>query len=97
MLPPPPQPPRCCHHVAAVALRAAAALCAALTAADATAAAVSRNGHLLAMGGGREAMADDAHGVDDGKKHEAPVCQKKGQKREVTWNFGKSPPMIVMV
>ncbi len=32
------------------------------------------------MGGGREAMADDAHGVNDGKNREAPVCQKKGTK-----------------
>ncbi len=49
------------------------------------------------MGGGREAMADDTHGVEDGKNREAPVCQKKGQTREVTWNFGESPPTIVMV
>ena len=42
--------------------------------------ALPRNGRLPAMGGGREAMDDDAHGVDDGKNREAPVCQKKGTK-----------------
>jgi hypothetical protein len=50
---------------------------------------------LLAVGGGREAMANDAHGVDVRKNREAPVCQKKSKKREVTWNFGESPPTIV--
>ena len=51
------------------------------------------------MGGGREAMANDTHGVDVRKNREAPVCQKKKRKKkiEVTWNFGESPPTIVMV
>ena len=49
------------------------------------------------MGGGREAMANDTHGVDVRKNREAPVCQKKVKKIEVTWNFGESPPTIVMV
>jgi hypothetical protein len=59
--------------------------------------ALPRNGRLLAVGGGREAMANDAHGVDVRKNREAPVCQKKVKKREVTWNFGESPLTIVMV
>ena len=60
--------------------------------------ALPRNGRLPAVGGGREAMANDAHGVDVRKNREAPVCQKKvKKKREVTWNFGVSPPTIVMV
>jgi hypothetical protein len=49
------------------------------------------------MGGGREAMANDTHGVDVRKNREAPVCQKKVKKIEVTWNFGESPPTIVMI
>ena len=49
------------------------------------------------MVGGREAIANDAHGVDVRKNREALVCQKKGKKREVMWNFGESPPTIVMV
>jgi len=40
------------------------------------------NGHLPAVGGGREAMANDAHGVDARKNREAPVCQKKSKKKE---------------
>ena len=32
------------------------------------------------MGGGREAMANDTHGVDVRKNREAPVCQKKVKK-----------------
>ena len=54
-----------------------------------------QNGRLLAVGSGREAMANDAHGVNVRKNREAPVCQKKVKKREVTWNFGESPPTIV--
>jgi hypothetical protein len=49
------------------------------------------------VGGGREAVANDAHGVNVRKNREAPVCQKKVKKREVTWNFGESPLTIVMV
>ena len=49
------------------------------------------------MGGGREAMANDTQGVDVCKNCEALVCQKKVKKIEVTWNFGESPPTIVMV
>ena len=56
-----------------------------------------QNGRLLAVGSGREAMANDAHGVNVRKNREAPVCQKICKKREVTWNFGESPPTIVMV
>ena len=55
-----------------------------------------QNGRLPAMGGGREAMANDTHGVDVCKNREAPVCQKK-KKIEVTWNFGESQPTIEMV
>jgi hypothetical protein len=32
------------------------------------------------MGGGREAMANDTHGVDVRKNREAPVCPKKVKK-----------------
>jgi len=39
-----------------------------------------QNGRLPAMGGGREAMANDTHGVDVRKNREAPVCQKKVKK-----------------
>ena len=39
--------------------------------------ALPRNGHLLAVGGSREAMANDAHGVNVHKNREALVCQKK--------------------
>jgi hypothetical protein len=46
------------------------------------------------MGGSREAMANDTHGVDVRKNR---VCQNKVKKIEVTWNFGESPPTIVMV
>ena len=42
--------------------------------------ALRRNGRLPAMGGGREAMANDTHGVDVRKNREAPVCQKKVKK-----------------
>ena len=35
--------------------------------------ALSQNGRLSGVGGGREAMADDAHGVDVHKNREAPV------------------------
>jgi hypothetical protein len=60
--------------------------------------ALQRNGRLPAVGGGREAMANDAlvsMFVKIANLH--PVCQKKGKTREVTWNFGESPPTIVMV
>jgi hypothetical protein len=40
-----------------------------------------QNGRLPAMGGGREAMANDTHGVDVCKNREAPVCQKKKEKK----------------
>ncbi len=43
--------------------------------------ALPRNGRLLAVGGGREAMANNAHGVDVRKNREAPVCQKKSKKK----------------
>jgi hypothetical protein len=45
--------------------------------------ALPQNGRLLAVGGGREAMANDAHGVDVQKNREAPL-PKKVKKREVT-------------
>ena len=35
------------------------------------------NGRLPSVGGGREAMANDAHGVDVRKNCKMPVCQKK--------------------
>ena len=54
--------------------------------------ALPQNGRLLVVGGGREAMANDAHGVDVRKNREAPVCQKKGEKRDVMWNIGESLP-----
>ena len=59
-----------------------------------------RNGRLLAVGGGREAMANDAlvlvsMFVKIANLH--PVCQRKVKKREVTWKFGESPPTMVMV
>ena len=44
--------------------------------------AVPRNGRLPAVAGGREAMANDAHGVDVRKNSEAPVCQKKVKKKK---------------
>jgi hypothetical protein len=56
--------------------------------------ALPRNGRLLAVGGGREAMANDAHGVDVRKNCKAPVCQKKVKKREVTWKFGECPKRV---
>ena len=57
-----------------------------------------QNRRLPVVGGGREAVANDARGVDVRKNREAPFCPKKKQKkREVTWNFGESPPTIVMV
>jgi hypothetical protein len=34
------------------------------------------------MGGGREAMADYAHGVNDGKNRKAPICQKRDKKEK---------------
>ncbi len=40
-----------------------------------------QNGRLLAVGSGREAMANDAHGVNVRKNHEAPVCQKICKKK----------------
>ena len=43
--------------------------------------ALPRNGRLPAVGGGREAMANDAHGVDVRKNHEAPVPKKSEKKR----------------
>jgi len=57
--------------------------------------ALPRNGHLPGVGGGREAMADNAHGVDVHKNRELRF-DKKGGEREVTRNFGKSPPPIVI-
>jgi hypothetical protein len=33
-----------------------------------------------AMGGGREAMANDTHGVNVRKNRKAPVCQKSEKK-----------------
>ena len=59
--------------------------------------ALRRNGRLPGVGGGREAIANDAHGVNVVKIREAPVCEKKSPKRGVTWNLGESPPTIVMV
>jgi len=43
--------------------------------------ALRRNWCLPAMGGGREAMANDIHGVDVRKNREALVCQKKVKKK----------------
>ena len=40
-----------------------------------------QNGRLLAVGSGREAMANDAHGVNVRKNREAPVCQKICKKK----------------
>ena len=42
--------------------------------------AVPRNEHLPGVGGGREAMADDAHGVNVHKNCEALVDKKRGGK-----------------
>jgi hypothetical protein len=39
--------------------------------------ALPRNEHLPGVGGGRESMADDAHGVNDNKNCEASVDKKK--------------------
>ncbi len=39
-----------------------------------------RNERLPGMGGGREAMADDAHGVNVHKNSEASVDKKRGGK-----------------
>ena len=62
--------------------------------------ALRRNGHIPAMDGGRGPGRQRPWCVDDGKNRDltiAPVCEKKGTKRGVTWNFGESPPTIVMV
>ena len=59
--------------------------------------ALPRNERLPGVGGGREAMADDAHGVNVHKNSKASVDKKKGGERGVMWNFGESPPTIVMV
>ncbi len=59
--------------------------------------ALRRNGRLPAMGGGREAMANDTHGVDVCKNRELRFAKKKRKKIEVTWNFGESQPTIEMV
>ena len=58
--------------------------------------ALPRNERLPGMGGGREAMADKAHGhgVNVHKNREASVDKKMGE-RGVTWNFSVSPPTIV--
>ena len=42
--------------------------------------------------GSREAMADDAHGVDVHKKFTKVWFDKKRKKWEVMWNFIKIPP-----
>jgi hypothetical protein len=47
------------------------------------------NGRLPAVGCGREALANDAHVSMFVKIAGLP---KKVKKREVTWNFGESPP-----
>jgi hypothetical protein len=44
--------------------------------------ALHRNELLPGMGGGREAMADDAHGVNVHKNSKASVDKKKGGKGE---------------
>jgi hypothetical protein len=44
--------------------------------------ALPRIGRLLSVGGGREAMANNAHGVNVCKNREAPVCQKKVKKEK---------------
>ncbi len=41
-----------------------------------------QNGRLLAVGSGREAIANDAHGVNVRKNREAPVCQKYVKKEK---------------
>ena len=43
---------------------------------------VPRNEHLPGVGGGREAMVVDAHGVNVHKNREASVDKKKGGKEE---------------
>ena len=48
------------------------------------------NGRLPAMGGGREAMANDTHGVDVCKIARLRFAKKKRKNIEVTWNFGES-------
>jgi hypothetical protein len=53
--------------------------------------ALPRNEHLPGVGGGREAMADDAHGVNVQKIAKLWLTKKRGE-RGVTWNFGESPP-----
>jgi hypothetical protein len=53
--------------------------------------ALPQNGHLPGMGGGREALAADDHGVDVRKIVKLRFDKKK-KKREVTWNFGESLP-----
>ena len=53
-----------------------------------------RNGHLPGMDGGREAMADDAHGVDVHKKSRSSGLTKKGGEKEVTWIFRESRPTM---
>jgi hypothetical protein len=58
--------------------------------------ALPQNERLPVVGGGREAMADDDHGVNVHKNRETSV-DKKGGERGVTWYFGESPPTIVMV
>jgi hypothetical protein len=42
--------------------------------------ALPRNEHLPGVGGGREAMADDDHGVNVHKNREASVDKKRGGK-----------------
>ena len=46
------------------------------------ASALPQNMRKKAVGGGREAMANDAHGVNVCKNREAPVCQKKVKKEK---------------
>jgi len=43
------------------------------------------------VGRGREAMANDAHGVDVHRNCKVWL-DKKGGEREVMWIFGESPP-----
>ena len=45
------------------------------------------NGRLPAVGGGREAVANVAHGIDVLKNCKTPVCQKKSEKKRSDVEF----------
>jgi hypothetical protein len=58
--------------------------------------ALPRNEHLPGVGGGREAMADDAHGVMFIKIAKLWLTKKRGGKGSDV-ELGESPPTIVMI